>query len=130
MYGGAISWQSKRQPTVAVSTAEAEYMAAAAATKEALWLGKLMSDLGMPQAAISIFGDNQAALKLLRNPITSLRSKHIDGVHHFARERVLRGEVSFSYIRTDQQVADILTKPLSAAKHYPCAAGMGVGRVE
>lgn len=128
--GGAISWQSKRQPTVAVSTAEAEYMSAAAAVKEALWLSKLMVDLGMEPSAIQILGDNQAALKLLKNPISSLRSKHIDVVHHFARERVLRGEVSFSYISTDQQVADILTKPLTTAKHNRCAAGMGMGSVK
>jgi hypothetical protein len=51
-------------------------------------------------------------------------------VHHFARERVLRGEVSFSYVSTDQQVADILTKPLASAKHNLCAAGMGVGSVK
>jgi hypothetical protein len=129
LYGGAISWQSKRQPTVAVSTSEAEYMAAAAAVKEALWLGKLMCDLGMPQSAMRILGDNQAALKLLRNPITSLRSKHIDIVHHFARERVLRGEILFGYISTSEQMADVLTKPLSTAKHNKCTAAMGVGKV-
>lgn len=105
-------------------------MAAAAAVKEALWLCKLMADLGLEPAPIKILGDNQAALKLLRNPITSLRSKHIDVVHHFARERVLRGEVSFSYVSTDQQTADILTKPLSAAKHYTCLAGMGISSVK
>lgn len=123
--GGAISWQSKLQPTVAVSTAEAEYMAAAAAVKEGLWLKKLLVDLGRP-CSIKILADNQSAIKLLRNPISSLRSKHIDITHHFARERVMRGEVSFRYISTTDQVADILTKALPSSKHHQCKEDMGV----
>jgi hypothetical protein len=126
--GGAISWQSKLQPTVAVSTAEAEYMAATAAVKEALWLRKLFASLGFT-TSIRIFADNQSAIKLLRNPISSLRSKHIDIVHHFARERVMRGEVSFSYIQTSEQVADILTKALPSARHHQCKEDMGVKAV-
>lgn len=127
--GGPISWQSKRQPTVAVSTAEAEYIAAAAAVKEALWLAKLMADLGYPQMPVPISGDNQAALKLLRNPISSLRSKHIDVVHHFARERVMRGEIQFSYISTADQLADFLTKAVPPAKHSMCCKNLSIGKV-
>jgi hypothetical protein len=67
--GGAISWQSKRQQTVAASTTEAEYMAAAAAVKEGLWLRKLLLDLGFDMGAVSIMADNQSAIKLLRNPV-------------------------------------------------------------
>jgi hypothetical protein len=67
---GAVSWQSKRQPTVAASTTEAEYMAAAAAIKEALWLRKVLNDLQLGPGTISIFADNQSAIKLLRNPLT------------------------------------------------------------
>ena len=86
--GGAISWSSRRQPTVALSTAEAEYMAAAHAIKEALWLRKLFADLRVPVDAIDLRSDNQAAIALLKNPIASNRSKRIDVLHHFARERV------------------------------------------
>lgn len=126
--GGAITWQSKRQPTVAASTTEAEYMAAAAAVKEGLWLRKLAADLGLLDgaAAINILADNQSAIKLLRNPISSLRSKHIDVVHHFARERVLRKEVTFSYTATNTMVADILTKALSGDKFSFCIKAMGM----
>ena len=66
--GGAITWTSRLQPTVAVSTTEAEYMAAAAATKEALWLRKLFADLSLPIICIDIAADNQAAISLLKNP--------------------------------------------------------------
>jgi hypothetical protein len=70
--------------------------------------------------------DNQSAIKLLRNPVTSARSKHIDVIHHFARERVLRKEVSFQYISTDKMLADVLTKALPGVKHQYCCKGMGV----
>lgn len=125
--GGAISWQSKLQPTVAASTAEAEYMAAAAAVKEGLWLRKLLTDLGSSTTCVKILADNQSAIKLLRNPISSVRSKHIDIAHHFARERVMRKEVSFSYVSTSDQLADIFTKALPRMKFEECVAGMGVG---
>ena len=126
LHNGAVSWQSKRQQTVAASTTEAEYMAAAAAVKEALWLRKLLLDFGIDVGAVCIMADNQSAIKLLRNPVTSARSKHIDVVYHFARERVLRKEVSFQYISTDKMLADVFTKALTGVKHQFCCKGMGV----
>jgi hypothetical protein len=111
---------------VAVSTAEAEYMAAAFAVKEALWLRKLMCDLGMGTQPVKIYGDNQSALKLIKHPIASLRSKHIDVIYHFARERAARGEVKFEYLKTDDMVADIMTKPLSEAKLVKFRNEMGI----
>jgi hypothetical protein len=93
---GAISWSSRLQPTVAVSTTEAEYMAAAHAVKEALWLRKLHADItGRPTVAVRILCDNQAALHLLKNQVTSSWAKHIDVIYHFAREHVARNEVKF-----------------------------------
>jgi hypothetical protein len=124
--GGAISWSSRLQPTVAVSTAEAEYMAAAFAVKEALWLRKLMCDFGMGIQPVKIFGDNQSALKLIKHPIASLRSKHIDVIYHFARERAARGEVKFEYLKTDDMVADIMTKPLPETKLEKFREEMGI----
>jgi hypothetical protein len=124
--GGAITWSSKRQPTVAASTVEAEYMSAASATKEALWLRKLLADLKISMGPIEIKSDNQGALKLLRNPISSLRTKHIDIAHHFARERVIRGEVHFSFVPTTRMIADTLTKALSLTCFARCRDGMGM----
>jgi hypothetical protein len=124
--GGAISWSSRRQQTVAASTTEAEYMAASAAVKEALWLRKLLSDLQLLTRPVNINADNQSAIKLLKNPINSGRSKHIDVLHHFARERVSLREVEFDYISTDSMVADVLTKAVPESKHRLCRSGMGV----
>jgi hypothetical protein len=124
--GAAIAWQSKRQPTVAVSSTEAEYIAAAAAVKESLWLRKLLVDFKIEVGTIDILADNQSAIKLLRNPISAMRSKHIDVMHHFARERVARKEVAFHYVGTDAQVADGMTKALPLVQHTYCCKGMGV----
>ena len=87
-------------------------MAAAYAIKEGLWLRTLLSDLGMRLDTIPINADNQGAIKLLKNPVFSMRSKHIDVIYHFARERVTRKDITFKYIPTAKMVADALTKPL------------------
>jgi transposase InsO family protein len=126
LHGAAISWCSKRQQTVALSTAEAEYMAAAAAIKDALWLRKLLPELGIPCDSIEIKADNQAAIHLLNNYAISQRSKHIDVIYHFARERVQSGEVSILYVPTATQVADILTKPVNRDKLIFCRSSMGI----
>lgn len=125
--GGAISWSSRLQPTVAVSTTEAEYMAAAYAIKEALWLRTLLKELSLEINTISIYADNQSAIKLLKNPVVSMRSKHIDIIYHFARERVARKDIAFKYIPTDKMVADALTKSVPTAKFKLCCQAMGIG---
>ena len=102
--------------------------AAAQAVKEALWLRLLLNDLGVPVNCFPIRADNQSALKLLKNPISSMRSKHIDVVYHFARERVARRDVDFTYIRTDEMLADMFTKPVPGNKLQLCCNGIGVVR--
>jgi hypothetical protein len=122
----AVSWSSQLQRTVAASSVEAEYQAAAAAVHEALWLRKLAADLGLARTAVSIKMDSQGALSLAHNPIMSVRSKHIDVHHHLVRERAGRGEVELSYCTTEEMVADILTKALGEVKHARCRAAMGL----
>ena len=124
--GGAISWASKLQPTVAASTAEAEYMAAGSAVKEALWLRKLLPVFGIKGTTVKIMCDNQGAIKLLKHPIASIRSKHIDVLHHFARERVARGEVEFEYCKSADMAADSLTKAVPAGRVVKCRELMGM----
>nr|CAA49283.1 gag,protease,endonuclease, reverse transcriptase,RNaseH [Volvox carteri f. nagariensis] len=124
--GGAVSWSSRLQPTVATSTAEAEYMASGAATKEALWYRHLARDLQMRVSSVPILCDSQAAIKIINNPISSARSKHIDVLHHFVRERVARGEIVFSYCKSADMVADCLTKPLPLPQFKKCIQAMGL----
>jgi len=114
---GAISWQSKRQTVVALSSCEAEYMGETQATKEAIWLRSLFKEL-LPLedkndlAATIIYGDNQGAIALARNPQFHSRTKHIGIQHHYVREMQEDGKVDLRYISTDKQVADGLTKAL------------------
>lgn len=124
--GGAITWSSKLQPTVAVSTSEVEYMAAAQAVEEALWLKTLLSDFGIRSGAQKVYCDSQGAIKLLKHPTASISSKHKNVLHHFARDRVMRKEVSFEYCSTESTVADCFTKPLPIRKFKFCCACMGV----
>lgn len=124
--GGAVSWNSKRQPTVAASTTEAEYMSAASAVKEGLWLRKLCASLDIPVSTVEIKCDNQSAIKLVKNPIFSVRSKHIDVAHHFARERVQSKEVAFTYVSTTDMAADMMTKVVPVSKHEACCKMIGV----
>ncbi|KAJ9523830.1 hypothetical protein QJQ45_020031, partial [Haematococcus lacustris] len=124
--GATVSVRNKLQTTVATSTTEAEYQAAADATREALFLRKLLHELCAVAGPIPILCDNQGAVALVKNPVQSQRSKHIAVMHHMARERVWRGEVEFSYCPTADMVADALTKALPGPKFVSCKAGMGV----
>ena len=112
--GAAVSWSSKRQKTVALSSTEAEYMALAAATQEALWLRVLLKEMGFEQTdATVIKEDNQSCIALAKNPNKHQRTKHIDIRYHFVREQVVeRSSVKIEYCSTDLMVADIATKAL------------------
>ncbi len=125
--GGAISWSSKRQATVALSSTEAEYMALTQATKEAIWLRSLLYELGFNQNdAITLFEDNQSAMAFAKYPVYHARSKHIDIQYHFIREKIESKEIEVSYITTDDMIADALTKPLARPKFAKFIGQMGL----
>ncbi|KAJ9533118.1 hypothetical protein QJQ45_018205 [Haematococcus lacustris] len=127
LHGGAVSWSSRRQPTVAASTTESEYMACSAAGKEGLWLRGVLADLSLGSAVVqpvTIMCDNEAALTLVKHPIASARSKHIDVLHHFVRERVARGELVFKFCGSAANVADVFTKALPSVKFEFCKADL------
>ena len=128
LYGGAVSWQSRLQPTIARSTCEAEYMAANAGCLEAMWLRKLMSDLGHPHdGPVHISCDNMATLALLLNTdMQSSRIKHIDNRHHQCREQVEMGTVVYAHCASKDNLADCLTKPLPRASLLVHTAAMGL----
>jgi hypothetical protein len=122
-----ISWLSRKQTSVALSTSEAEYIAASVASSEAVWLRKLLAgifDLELEPTLIHC--DNQSCVKLTENPIFHDRSKHIEIKYHYIRDMVQRGAVELQYISTDEQIADILTKPLSSVKYEYFRDKLGV----
>ena len=114
LIGGIISWRSKRQNIVALSSTEAEYIALTLASQEAIWLRRLLSSIGFKQStATALHEDNQRALELSRNPIHHARTKHIDIRYHFIREAVESKEVELMYCPTNLMIADIFTKGLA-----------------
>ena len=107
-----ISWKSRKQPTVALSTCEAEYMALASAIQECMYLLQLLKGIDKSHyAQTKVFDDNQGAIALARNPVNRQRCKHIDIKYHFVRETVNSGKIGLEYCPTDRMIADIMTKP-------------------
>lgn len=119
--GSLVSWQSKLQPTIATSTTEAEYQAAGAAIKAGLWIRNFLHQLLETKTVqVTINIDNQSTLRLLKNPQSVTKAKHIDVQHHFIRERAIRNEVILTYCQTEQMWADYLTKQLPSEKFNIC----------
>ena len=125
--GGAVSWSSKRQEIVSLSTTESEYVAATHGMKEALWLRSLLSEVFRGfRDATTLFSDNQAAIALTRDHQYHARTKHIDVRYHWIRWVIEQGSLRLVYCPTDDMVADALTKALPSAKVKHFAAGLGL----
>lgn len=116
--GGAIFWLSRKQKSVATSTAEAEYTDMAVTAKQGQWIAQVLRDMGYPQyiaknaITVQTKGDNQGAIYLVKNPILSERSKHIDISYHYVRDLAEKKKIVVEYVPTNEMVADGLTKPL------------------
>ncbi|RVW35720.1 Retrovirus-related Pol polyprotein from transposon RE1 [Vitis vinifera] len=127
---GAISWCSKRQPIVSLSTTEAEYRAAAMATQESTWLIRLMNDLHqLVDYAVPLYCDNQSAIRLAENPVFHARTKHVEVHYHFIMEKVLEEEVELKQINSEDQVADLFTKGLSGSKFESFCHQLGMVKI-
>jgi len=127
--GGAVSWSSKKQELVTLSTAEAEYVAAMHAAKEAIWLWCLTGALSIPnKKGTPLFCDNQAALHLAKTDNYHTRTKHINTQYHFICNVEAHGEISLAYCPTDDMTADILTKALPGWKISRHGHALGLGR--
>jgi transposase InsO family protein len=133
--GGAISWRSKKQPIISLSSMEAEYIAMTAATQEAIWLSRLEKDLRKPSdeqitMPMKINEDNQSAITLASNKIHNDRSKHIDVRYHFIREKIKNKDIKLEYCQTTDMIADIFTKPLGNILFEKHRKSMGLIKME
>jgi len=111
-----ISWASKRQATIALSTVEAEYISAASCCTQLLWMEHQLEDYQITENCIPVYCDNTAAICLSKNPILHSRAKHIEIKHHFIKDYVQKGVLDIQFIDTDHQWADIFTKPLTVER--------------
>ena len=111
-----VCWSSKKQNCTAISTAEAEYVAAASCCTQLLWMRQTLKDYGVMCDKVPLLCDNQSAIKIGHNPVQHNKTKHIEIRHHFIREHIARGDIDLFYVGTKDQLADIFTKPLDEAK--------------
>lgn len=112
-----VSWNSHKQKTVALSSCEAEFMAASSIACQALWLRSLLGELTKQELMpVKLFVDNKSAIALMKNPVFHARSKHIDTKFPFIRECVEAGKIVVEFVRTEEQRADALTKALNGMK--------------
>ena len=124
---GAVSWSSKKQPTVALLSTKVEYRGAAMAACEIAWLRKLIQSLGCKVVKpITLYCDNMSSIQLANNLVFHARTKHIEVHYHYVQEKVLAHEIDLVYVSTHEQVADIFTKSLGAEKMQRFRAMLGV----
>ncbi|XP_071704708.1 secreted RxLR effector protein 161-like [Rutidosis leptorrhynchoides] len=128
---GAVSWCSKRQPTVSLSTTKAEYRVAAMEAQEVTWIVQLLSELHQEvEHGVPLSCDNMSSIRLAENPVFHARTKHVEVHYHFIREKVLKGEVNLGHVRTENQVADIFTKSLVGSKFEQFCRQLGMKSVD
>jgi len=108
-----VSWYNKKQACVALSTAEAEYIAAGSCCAQTLWMKQQLSDFGLNLSKIPLLYDNTSAINLIKNPVQHSRTKHIEIRHHFIRDHVTNGDCEIQFVSTENQLDDLSTKPLS-----------------
>ena len=141
MAGGAISWWSGKQPVVATSTTHAEYIGQDYAARELIWILRFLDEIGFPAKDITkiyshlnltmplLYGDNQGALALAKNPVHHRLTKHIDVRYHFIREQLAKKVFNLLYCPTKKNVADIMTKPLDKVLFEQHRESMGISDV-
>ncbi|CAJ2656651.1 unnamed protein product [Trifolium pratense] len=129
--GAAVSWSSKKQPVVTLSTTEAEFIAAASCVCQGIWLRRILEEVKhTQQGPLMLFCDNSSTIKLSKNPVLHGRSKHIDVRFHFLRDLTKEEVVKLCYCRSDEQIADIFTKPLKVDSFMKLRALLGMCSIE
>ena len=114
--GSLVSWSSKKQNCISLSTAEAEYVEAASACTQLLWMRQTLKEYGVNCDKVPLLCDNTSAIEIAHNPVQHSRTKHTEIRHHFIRDHVARGDMELSHVPTRYQLADIFTKPLDEAR--------------
>uniref|UniRef100_A0AAV1TK37 Reverse transcriptase Ty1/copia-type domain-containing protein n=1 Tax=Peronospora matthiolae TaxID=2874970 RepID=A0AAV1TK37_9STRA len=131
LMGAPVSWGSKMQSSVSLSTSEAEYIALSLAIQEGKWVHRLLCEIldaaeNKSGPELKIMEDNQSCIKMTKNPVNHGRAKHIDIKYHHIRDEVKRGDVKLVYCETTTMLADIMTKGLPGPRHKDLTAALGI----
>ncbi|KAJ1703663.1 hypothetical protein LUZ63_003442 [Rhynchospora breviuscula] len=124
--GSLVSWYSRKQTSVVLSTAEAEYVAAGSCCKQLLWMMQTLRDYELKFQKVPILCDNTSAILISKNPVLHSRTKHIEIRHHFIRDHVEKSDVELVHVDTKEQIADIFTKPLPTQQHVELRFKLGM----
>ncbi|KAM0041859.1 putative RNA-directed DNA polymerase [Helianthus debilis subsp. tardiflorus] len=126
--GNLVTWRSKKQKVVALSSAEAEFRGIARGLTEVLWVRKLLTEIGFPQnKSNQILCDNKAAIQISENPVQHDRTKHIEVDRNFIKEKIETGVIELPFVRSEDQLADILTKAVNGRTFSKCLGKLNVG---
>ncbi|KAK6145379.1 hypothetical protein DH2020_022199 [Rehmannia glutinosa] len=125
-----VSWFSKKQNCVSLSTAEAEYISMAFCCTQLLWMKQTLADYKCSFENVPIFCDNISAINIAQNPVHHNRTKHIEIRHHFLRDYVSKRKIEISFVPSQDQLADIFTKPLSSETFASIRARLGIMHIE
>ena len=130
IFGNTVSWSSKSQNSVAKSSTESEYIALSTASQEAIWLRRLLMNIGyQAKDPTTLFEDNQSTIEMSKNPKYHNRTKHIDVLYHFIREHVNAGKIAVKYCNTKDMIADIMTKGLGKTQFEKLRGELGVNEI-
>ncbi|GKB82468.1 hypothetical protein Tco_0949363 [Tanacetum coccineum] len=123
--GKLVCWSAKKQSSVVMSSAEAEYVAAAGCCAQVLWIKSQLADYDVLYDKVPIFCDNTCSIAIYNNPVLHSRTKHIDIMYHFIRDHILKGDIELHFVPIDLQLADIFTKPLDEPSFTRLVAELG-----
>ncbi|CAM8954199.1 unnamed protein product [Rhodiola kirilowii] len=121
-----VSWFSKKQNNISLSTAEAEYIAAGSCCTQMLWMKQMLEEYGVKQDTMTLYCDNMSAISISKNPVQHSRTKHIDIRHHFIRELVEKKTITLTHVSTEKQLADIFTKALDNLQFETLRSSLGL----
>ncbi|KAL8135932.1 hypothetical protein AgCh_010520 [Apium graveolens] len=121
-----VSWQSKKQTSVTLSTAEGEYLAAGSCCSQILWMIQTLRDFGIKRSKVPIYCDNTSTINISKNLVNHSRTKHIDVRHHFLRDNSTKGKIELVFVPTEYQLADIFTKPLGETRFSTIRRELGM----
>ena len=124
--GKLVSWQSKKQTCVSLSTAEAEFIAAAACASQVIWMQSQLKDYGFNMKKIPLFCDSESAIRICHNPVQHSKTKHISLRYHFIKDHIQEENIEIHFVRTKEQLADIFTKALAEIPFMHILRGLGM----